>query len=229
MKIKANTANAKRAHIQTLLYLGLKPDLKVLEADVPAAQAREREAHWIRTHRSRYLLNSTDGGEGIRGNPVTVYALCDPRSGQPFYVGIAADAALRFKQHIDDALTINAIIDRAEQHRQPWGIAERELIYSGADIEVTARALGRTIEAVRSHLSLSISSTGFASAFVRDALQAAFNMHEAGKLKRPPSVGFYSDEPGSNAHEMPAGLLAFAKSLPQVKFAGASLEQSLTD
>jgi hypothetical protein len=213
MKIKTNIANAKRAHIQTLLYLGLKPDLKVLEADVPGAQACEREAHWIRTHRSQYLLNSTDGGEGVRGNPVTVYALCDPRSGQVFYVGIAADAVLRFKQHIDDALTINAIIDRAERHRERWTIAERELIYSGADTKATARALGRTVEAVRSHFSLSISSTGFASTFVIEALQAASNMHEAGKLKRPPSVGFYSEESVSNAHEVHADLLAFAKSL----------------
>ena len=162
MKIKANTANAKRAHIQTLLYLGLKPDLKVLEADVPAAQAREREAHWIGELDSPYLLNSTAGGEGIRDKPVTVYALCDPRSGQVFYVGIALDAAARFKQHMDDALAINAIIDREEQHRQRWRLAERELVYSGADGEVTARALGRTVEAVRSHESLSISSTGFA-------------------------------------------------------------------
>lgn len=213
MKIKANTANAKRAHIQTLLYLGLKPDLKILEVDVPASQACDREAHWICEHDSPYLLNSTKGGEGVRGNSVTVYALCDPRSGQVFYVGIAADAALRFKQHIDDALSINAIVDRAERYRQSSAIAERELIYSGADIEVTARALGRTIEAVRSHFNLYISSTGFASAFVIGALQAAFNMREAGKLKTPPKVGFYSEEPASTAQEVDSDLLAFAKSL----------------
>jgi hypothetical protein len=213
MKIKANTANAKRAQIQTLLYLGLKPDLKVLEADVPAAQACDREKYWIHFHDSRYLLNSTDGGEGASGNPVTVYGLCDPRNGQIFYVGIAANAILRFKQHLKDALTINAIIDRAERYRQPWSIAERELVFSGADIEVTARAIGRTIEAVRSHLNLYISSTGFASAFVIGALEAALNMREAGKLKSRPSVGFYSEEPASNARKVPALLLAFAKSL----------------
>ena len=151
MKIKANTANAKRAHIQTLLYLDLKPELKVLEADVPAEQACERETHWIQAHHSPYLLNSTDGGEGIRGNPVTVYALCDPRDGKVFYIGIATDPEMRFKQHMDDALTINAIIDREEQHRQRWRPEERELIYSGADTEAIARALGRTVEAIRSH------------------------------------------------------------------------------
>lgn len=212
MKIKANTANAKRAHIQTLLYLGLEPDLKVLEADVPAAQACDREAHWISAHRSPYLLNSTAGGEGVKDKPVTVYALCDPRSGQVFYVGIANDAAARFKQHMDDALAINAIIDREEQYRQRWRLEERELVYSGADSEVTARALGRTVEAVRSHESLYISSTGFASAYVIEALQAAFNMHKVGKLKRKLTVGFYSEDPRSSDQKMPAGLLAFAKS-----------------
>jgi hypothetical protein len=89
------------------------------------------------------------------------------------------------------------------------------LIYSGADIEVTARALGRTIEAVRSHFNLYVSSTGFASAFVVGALQAAFNIREAGKLKSPPRVGFY-EEPGNNAHKVRADLLAFAKSLSAV-------------
>lgn len=147
MKIKSNTANAKRAHIQTLLYLGQKPELKVLEPDVPAAQAREREAHWIRRHPER------------------------------------------------------------------WMLAGRELIYSGADAETTARALGRTVEAVRSHANLYVSSTGFASTFVIEALQAAFNMRAVDKLKCPPTVGFYSDEPRSNVHEVPAYLLAFAKSL----------------
>jgi hypothetical protein len=213
MKIEANTANAKRAHIQTLLYLGLEPELKILEADVPATQAVVREKHWIREHDSPYLLNSTEGGEGVRDKAVTVYGLCDPRSGQVFYVGIAANAVLRFKQHIDDALVINAIIDREEQHRQRWRPEERELIYSGADIEATARALGRTIEAVRSHFNLYVSSTGFSNTFVVEALQAALNMREVGKLKSPPKVGFYSEEPRSNARELPPGVLAFARSL----------------
>jgi hypothetical protein len=213
MKIKANTANAKRAHIQTLLYLGLKPGLRVLETDVPATEAREREAHWIQEHRSPYLLNSTDGGEGVRETPVTVYGLCDPRNGQIFYLGIAANPVLGFKQHLKDALTINAVIDPAERHRLPWSVEERELVYSGADIEIIARALGRTIAAARSHLSLSISSAGFASAFVTDALQAAYNLHKVGKLECRPAVTFYSDEPGSYARGLPPELLAFAKSL----------------
>jgi hypothetical protein len=222
VKIKANRANAKRAHIQTLLYLGLKPDLKVLEENVPATQACDRERYWIDFHASQYLLNSTDGGEGASDNPVTVYGLCDPRGGQVFYVGIAANAALRFKQHIKDALTINAIIDHAERYRQPWTVAERELVYSGADIEVTARALGRTIAAVRSHLNLSVSSAGFASTFVRDALDAAFRLHQADKLKRRPSVAFYSDEPGSYAQKLPPELLAFARRLLDASLAAPS-------
>lgn len=212
MKIKANKANAKRAHILSLLCLDRKPELKVLEADVPATQACDREAYWIREHDTPYLLNSTGGGEGVGEKAVSVYALCDPRNHKVFYVGLAADVTLRFKQHLKDALEISIMIDRAERHRQRWTLPERELIYSGADIEATARAFGRTIEAVRSHFNLSISSTGFASAYIRDALQAAFNMRKAGKLKRPPSVRFYSQEPGSSEHKMPPELLGFAKS-----------------
>jgi hypothetical protein len=213
MKIKANTANAKRAHIQTLLYLNLKPGLKVLEIDVPPTQACAREEYWIDAHASAYLLNSTDGGEGIRDSPVSVYALCDPRDGKVFYVGIATDPEARFKQHMNDALAINAIIDREEQHRQRWRHEERELIYSGADTEATARALGRTVEAVRSHDNLYVSSTGFASTFVIEALEAAFHLHQAGKLIRKPSVKFYSEEAKFGAPEVPTHLLAFAKSL----------------
>ena len=213
MKIKANTANAKRAHIQTLLYLGLKPELVVLEANVPAARVREREAYWIETHRSPYLLNSTSGGEGAKGKRVSVYALRDPRSEVVFYVGIAINTTARFRQHIDDALTINAIVDRVERQRERWTLAERELIFSGSDTEATARALGRTVEAVRSHRSLMISASGCASTFVIDALQAAFNMSAAGKLKRAPAVRFYPEAPNSNARPVPGDLLTFAQSL----------------
>jgi hypothetical protein len=213
MKIKANIANAKRAHIQTLLYLDLRPVLEVLEAEVPAAQAREREAHWIEVHRSPYLLNSTNGGEGVRGKPVSVYALRDPRSGVVFYVGIAINTAARFRQHVDDALTINAIVDRVERQRERWTLAERELIFSGSDTEATARALGRTVGAVRSNRSLMISASGCASRFVIDALQAAFNMREAGKLKCAPTVRFYPEAPNSNARPIPVHLLAYAQSL----------------
>lgn len=189
------------------------PVMEVLEAEVPAAQARERETYWIKTHRSPHLLNSTNGGEGIKGKPVTVYALRDPRSGVVFYVGVATNIAARLKQHIDDALTINAVIDRAERQRERWTPAERELIFSGSDTEATARALGRTLEAVRSHNSLMISASGYASTFVIEALQAAFNMREAGKLKRVPAVRFYPEAPNSNARPVPEDLLTFAKSL----------------
>jgi hypothetical protein len=213
MKISANTANAKRAHILTLLCLDRQPELKVLQADIPAAQACEREAHWISRHHSPYLLNSTNGGEGIGDKPVSVYALCDPRNHQVFYVGIATNVTVRFKQHLKDALKVALMMDRTDRHRERWNIDERELIYSGSDIEVTAKALGRTIEAVRSHFSLSISATGFASAFVIEALQAAFNMHEAGKLKSPPKVKFYSEAPYGYAREVRPDLLAFAKRL----------------
>jgi hypothetical protein len=213
MKIKANKANAKRAHILSLLCLDRKPELKVLETDVLATLAREREAHWIRESDSPYLLNSTDGGEGVGNRSVSVYALWDPRNHEVFYVGLATDVMLRFKQHLKDALEISVMLDRAERHRDRWTIPERELIYSGADVEVTARALGRTIEAVRSHFNLSISSAGFASAFVIGALRAAFNVREAGKLKSPPRVAFYSEAPASYAHDVPPDLLAFAKSL----------------
>jgi hypothetical protein len=213
MKIEANTANAKRAHIQTLLYLGLVPELEVLEAVVPAEQARKREAYWIETHRSPYLLNSTSGGEGVRDKPVSVYALRDPRSHAVFYVGLAVNAAARFKQHIKDTLIINAIIDRVERERMPWKLPERELIFSGADPEATARALGRTVEGVRSHFSLMISASGCASAFVIDALQAAFNMREAGKLNRAPAVRFYPEEPSDSARPVREELLVFARSL----------------
>jgi hypothetical protein len=213
MKIKANTANAKRAYIQMLLYLDLEPQLKILQIGVPATEACAREKYWIGAQDALYLLNSTHGGEGIRDNSVSVYGLCDPRDGKVFYVGIAADPEVRFKQHVNDALTINAIIDREEQYRQRWRLEERELIYSGADTEGTAKALGRTIEAVRSHDNLHISSSGFASAFVIEALQAAFNMSVAGKLRRPPSVKFYADEPTGSAQGLYPELLEFAKSV----------------
>jgi hypothetical protein len=213
MKIQANIANAKRAHIQTLLYLALVPELEVLEAEVPASKAREREQYWIQKYSSPYLLNSTGGSEGVRGKPVSVYALRDPRSGVVFYVGFAINAAVRYKQHINDALTINAIIDKAERQRMRWTLHERELIFSGADAEAAARALGRTVEAVRSHFSLMISETGHASKFVIEALRAALNMRAASKLKRVPAVKFYPEEPNSNALPLSKELLEFARSL----------------
>jgi hypothetical protein len=213
VKIKENKANAKRAYIQMLLYLGLKPVLKVLEAEVPGSQARDREVQSIKKHRSRYLLNSRDGGEGVTGKRVSVYALLDPRSLKVFYVGIAIDPNARFKQHLRDARIINGIVDRIERDRMPWTLAERELIFSGSDTEATARALGRTVQAVRSHLSLMVSTSGHASKFVTDALQAAFNMHKAGKLKCPPSVQFYSAAPNTSAKRVPRRLTTFAQNL----------------
>ncbi len=214
MKIQANTANAKRAHIQSLLYLGLEPKLMILEADVPAARACEREAHWIDIHHhSRYLLNCTAGGEGFRGNSVSIYALCDPRSEQVFYVGMAADVNKRFKQHIDDALEIVAVIDRVERQRMSWTPAERDLIYSGADPEVTAHALGRTLDAVRSHYNLSISSNGRASNFVIESLKAALRMRRKSKLNRSPTIRFYDEEAGNDKYSLGEELLNFAKEL----------------
>ena len=215
MKITANTANAKRAYIQMLLYLDKKPILKVLKADVPASQAHDREAHFIKKYRSgKFLLNSTAGGEGIRGERVSVYALLDPRIRKVFYVGIAINPHARLEQHIVDARKINALVDRTERGRLPWTLAERELIFSGSDTKATAKALCRTVEAVRSHCSLMVSTSGYASKFVIDALQAAFNMHNAGNLKCRPSVRFYAEAPNSNARPVPAHLLAFAQNLP---------------
>jgi hypothetical protein len=98
-----------------------------------------------------------------------------------------------------------------------WTLHERELIFSGADPEATARALGRTVEAVRSHFSLMISETGRASKFIIEALQAALNMRSAGKLKRAPAVTFYPEKPGSYALPVGKKLIEFAKSLQKAK------------
>lgn len=213
MKISANTANARRAHIQTLLYLGKEPKLKVLEKKVAATRVCAQEAHWIRKHRSQYLLNCAPAGGGVKARPMTVYALCDPRDGKIFYVGVATNATVRFKQHLKDALKINALVDRVERHRLRWTRPERELIYGGADIQLTAKALGRSVAAVRSHLNLSISSTGFASTYIIEDLRAARNMRRVGKLKTPPSIVFHDAPPSIYAKKVTRDLLAFAKSL----------------